>query len=358
MLTSLFSWLRHSCPKTTVRKPCSTSLRLEQLDDRLLPSASTVSAISVTHYGFTEHDLYEVNSQTQQVEYFQTADVNGPTYFYHNTFGAPYSGARIRAVSATLDPNTTYPEFFALDSYGTLYLHDINWTWHSLGGGYSEISATRDGHVFALDSVGQNLYYVDTAAHSTYLGSPNTRYYAYSWTIHDISASVDQFGQNVAYVAAIDGAIYMHVGSSSSAPWKLIDNSAYFNYVSAPQAGLGVFGLDNNGHVHEVLLQAHSYVSPSLGWVLYYTWNDRDVSYGDTYTAISADTDAAGNPEVYAIDYSSNLERISNAGPQWQAYNVTNVAGAGGGYHFFVTYGRYVFGNDPTLSNWIYFGTY
>src|SRR5205807_1039882 len=164
------NWFRGTRKSNPLSVHCPRRFRpqLEQLDERLVPSTLS-SAISFQYNGgwvsFTERDWYTVDQANGQVVEF--AGTNR-----YNLAGPK----NVFAVSASIDPNSGLSEVFALaapyanGNYGPLWLHDAN-GWHYFGGSYVDISATRDGHVYAVSLFGSSISYVDSYGISTDLGA-------------------------------------------------------------------------------------------------------------------------------------------------------------------------------------------
>src|SRR5262249_22228755 len=133
-------------------RPRPVRLQFEQLEDRMTPSAT--SAITTSHgpawFPWQTHDLYGIDPVSKQVVDFQTSTFGGST---RTALGGP---SNVRAVSASVDPNTGYAEVFAETWNLTLWRCDSHGTWTQLSDGaasslYGDISATRDGQVYAVN---------------------------------------------------------------------------------------------------------------------------------------------------------------------------------------------------------------
>jgi hypothetical protein len=333
-------------------RPLPRRLVLENLEDRLVPSTS--SAISIQQDSGTERDWFTVDRTSNQVVEFQGTtryDLAGPT--------------GVVAVSASYNPINGHGEVFALafdPVSGQQHLwSDTNAGWTPLGGDYSQISATRDGHVYALDQLGQGIFYLDESGTIKPLGAPAGGLNPYG---ESIAASVSGwFGNEVFAIGRNDGAIYVY---RENAPfsyldgWKRVDHSAYFLSLSATQNDT-VFATDNVLHLHQVtgfyVLLPYPYLPIS-----YYT--SQDISGGMRWWGgISADLDASGRDELYAIEAGTSNAYLYNQGTwTYKAYDAYEIAGADGGY-FYEVYAYWdgefpsyyqAYQYDPNAGFWTY----
>jgi hypothetical protein len=329
-------------------RPRTFRPQLEQLDDRLVPSTLS-SAISFRVYGdwysFTERDWYTVDRSTSQVVEF--AGTNR-----YNLAGPK----NVFAVSASIDPNSGFSEVFALTStygsnYGPLWLHDAN-GWHYFGGNYVDISANRDGHVYAVELFATNVRYLDSNGSGTDLGAPNGSvrvFYSYS----SIAASVGWLGDNEVFaISGADAAIYVN-SANASGQWRLVDNSARFNSLSAT-ANDTVFALTQfNSVVQET--EHYNFISKRL------YWTSQQISpWWENCWGISADTDSSGHDEVYVID-SNNYAYLANQGSwTWKDSDVVDIVGAGDGTFYDVNYygGSYSAYQWNPYYGWSYLGSH
>jgi hypothetical protein len=325
------NWFRsHRSTQPTSPRRRSVHLQIEQLHDRLLPSAS--SAISVLHAtGYnqttTEHDWYTIDQSTRHVVEFQETT-------RHNLPGGP---GFVFSVSATVGP-CGCAEAFALTNEaldgatpnGPLWLCDESGNWHVLGGDYYSISATRDGHVYAVSAAG-DVNYLDANGNAIDLGAPKPGVNLTAAPAAGVNGGgLFGTGNNV-FVIGKDQAIYVNGGSNSNA-WRLVDNSTSFATLSAPAANT-VFAVTGGGKLY----QETEHLGFN-GWYFTYSWSHQDISSGRTFAAsspISADLDASGNAEVYAIEAGTFNAYLYDQGSMTQKdSDVSDIAGAGGGYFY------------------------
>jgi hypothetical protein len=327
--------------------------QLEQLDERLVPSTAS-SAISFQVNGdwfnFTEHDWYTIDQTTSQVVEFTSThrdDLSGPK----NVF----------AVSASLDPKTGYQtsEVFALaslnpeDRYGPLWLRDRN-GWHDIGGSYTNISATRDGHVYAVTFLASTVDYLsDSYGSRIVMGVPNSGVEEGCFQ-HTIAASVGRYGQNEVFAIGKDGAIYVN---SDNAPgqWRLVDNHAPYYVSLSATANNTVFVLYYIDAFESAVYQEtedYNFVGKN------YYWTRTAISHaGEQCRDISADTDANGRDQVYVIDPYGTAYCYNPTifGRTAVAYGVYDIAGADGDYYYEVCYsGNYQAYQFNPYYGWIY----
>jgi hypothetical protein len=364
----ILSWFRRTFAASSVpARPHRVRLGLETLEDRLVPSAT--SAISAWHgagwFMWQTHDLYGIDPATKQVVDFQTSTFGGSS---RTALGGP---TNVQAVSASIDPNTGYAEVFAETWNWTLWRCDSHGKWTQLSDGapssvYGNISATRDGQVYAVNL--HNQYVELFHANGTYINLGNPE--GYLRTINGsgdgqgIAAGVDLVGGNEVFAIGQVGALYVYSFDGLWAnTWRLIDNTRLYTSVSAARDG-GVFAIFNG------IALWHWTEQPSwLGYPFTY-WSGQDISGGmggpnSTFWDISADTDANGQAEVYArimVSYNQfDLYRYDQGSWVKLDSNVSEVAGADGGYFFDVnpngpTTGTWAY--DPwTVGHWQYLGT-
>jgi hypothetical protein len=273
-------------------------------------------------------------------------------------------------LSATVGPKTGNGEVFfvntMLDSGGVsvasnLGVIDSAGTVHSLvgwgegdAGGWNwitGISATCDGHVYAAQvGVTDHVYYVDSNGSRTDLGmpkpglaTPHTDEGMYAQSL--LAASVGYFGGNEVFAIGADGYIYVNEGRPGD--WLLVDNTARFVSLSATPNDT-VFAVTSDGRLFQET--EHLYIIQRL---FYLSWSNQDISGGRTYSAnISADTDASGQDEIYAIEKGTNsLYLYDLGGWTYKDSDVFDVSGAGGGYFYDANYsdGNYdAYQYDPT----------
>jgi hypothetical protein len=326
--------------------------QVEQLDERLVPSGFG-SAISIQHnwglFGnWTERDWFTVDQATGHVVEFSGTsrrDLGGPGY--------------IEALSASVDPNGGFGEVFALRSLGgyngvgLLWLCDSGGNWHSLGGKYTSISATTDGHVYAVTENNTGVRYLDSSGNGMDLGTPTTGglYGAggagTGGTI--ITASVNWFGANEVFVIGNDAAIYVY-NAHASGQWRLVDNRAFFTSLSATPNDT-VFAVSGDGRLFQET--EHYRVGKLGGLGGYYYWTGQDISGGMTFSDVSADIDASGHDEAYAmqpmtddagdvIGYSTiyvyDEGTLTLKASSEFASTLVDFAPAGGGYYYEVAW--------------------
>jgi hypothetical protein len=369
----MLQWLSRPGRAAAARSARPVRLGLEQLDERLVPSATSAMTTdhliiigTIGHYHFIDvqyHDLYAIDQSSGQVVDFHD---NGSGSYTRTALGGP---TKVQNVSASIDPNTGYAEVFAVSwSDYSLWRCDSYGTWTKLGGGtptalYGFISATRDGQVFAVNDHDQHIDFFHANGSVTNLGNPEGLYRTIngSGNFDGIAASVDPYsGTDDVFAIGQYGALY--VGSSNGG-WQLIDNSRLYVGVAATPSG-GVFA-NQNGIAIFHWTEGRFYIFNH--WVTF--WSDQQVTTAGPpqvdYWEMSADTDAQGHDEVYArvsVGYMQfNLYRFDQGSSQVMDYNVSDVAAAGGGYFFDVN--PYpglneVWAYNPNSSSpWIYLGS-
>jgi hypothetical protein len=345
----ILNWLRLAFPsRPAARGRRAVRPQLERLDDRLVLSAT--SAITTTHqwggYSYTTHDLYAIDNYNRVLDY-------GTSPWGHSTIplGAP-PNTGVSDVSASVDPGTGNAEVFALGQDHRLYLCDPNGTWHNFGGSYKGLSATRDGQVYAVTSDGSDVRLVNGNGNATDLGAPDDGTGPYA--SRSIAASVGWFGGDEVFAIGGGGEIYVN-SAGSSGGWRLVDrfsgNSPSFQTLAGGPND-EVFALDSNGHLWQESEHFATY-----RWYGYFYWSHQDISGGLTYKALSADRDAAGNDEVYALTTDNTLYLHDQGSWQWRDSYVSAVSGADGGYFFDVNFGP-VWAYDPNAggSRWTRLG--
>jgi hypothetical protein len=326
---------------------------LEQLDDRLLPSTMS-SAIAIPHGGgIVERDWYTVDQATGKA-----VEVVDATRY---PLGGP---GNIVALSASVDPITGYGEVFALSTFKSqqlnfdahLWLCNSDGFWSYFGGDYKGISATRDGHVYAVTHDGAHVWYLNSDGNGFDLGAPNSG--SGPWAGPSLAASHGFFGGNEVFAIGANFAIYVNSssGRAGNSGWRLVDNSAKFGYLSASSNGPStVFARTWDPFAQgNKLYQETEHIVPGT-FNLY--WTHEDISAGRLYGDISADTDAEGNPEIYAIDV-TGLVLLYDKG-SWTAKTEPGssyyITGADAGYFFDVYYQNgqlHAWEYDPSWPGW------
>jgi hypothetical protein len=315
---------------------------LERLDDRLVPSVTASSAVTTG----TTHTLFVIDQATQQVTGYAT--VSG----YNAIAGKrAFGGPQVSEVSASIDPRTGQAEVYALGRDHSLWRMDSNAVWHSLGGSYKGISATRDGQVFAVTSDGSDVRLFNQADQPTDLGAPGGY-------VSDIAAGRDAyFGQDEVFALGPDNGVYVWNGDFVFGPyraWREIDAGS-FQTLSATQNGV-VFALDANGNLFQETESPYW-----ISGVEYFFWSRANISGGYAYKQISADVGANGYAEVYGLRLDNSLALYNQGSWRVKDYSVQEVSAADGGYFFDVNYyggsTDYVYAYDPQLSSpWVYLG--
>jgi hypothetical protein len=330
--------------------------QLEPLGDRIVPSSSvTSSAISIYHplgpYSYTERDWFALDLGANQVVEF-----SGTTR--HN-LGGPRN---VVALAASVDPATGSGEVFALarpDSFPPfpqqLWRCDSSGNWLQFSGGYygawnGTLSATRDGHVFALAWSSNDVLYLDSQGNAIDLGKPSP-----SFSPGTIAASVGWFGDNEVFVTGSSTNTLYVCPVSQPGAWQLVDNSHGISNLSATPDNT-LFALDSYHRLYQVT--EHFYMG-------YFYWTAQDISAGrqfDLSRGISADRDASGQDEVYAVEQGTNNLYLYDQGT-WtlKDTSVLDVDGADGGYFYDVNnYANLLYAylyNPDTYPHWSYLGS-
>jgi hypothetical protein len=331
LFRSLQSLSRRTQAAKVRRSDRKVQLRVESLEDRLVPSAS--SAISVLHatgqnQTTTEHDWYTVDQSTLQVVEFQETTRHnlpgGPNAFSLSASIGPCGCAEVFALQNNALDNST--------PHGPLWLADESGNWHNLGGDYYGISATHDGHVYAVATSG-SVFYLNSDGTGANLGAPavgvNLTAAPAAGRYHFFFSSSSY---NEVFVIGRDNAIYVNGGSNASS-WQLVDKSASFADLSASGANT-VFAVTSAGKLY----QETEHWSFNGIWFVG-SWSHQDISSGRTYTTqiqISADVDASGNPEVYAVEAATWHLYLYDQGTLTEKDSVVvrDVTGADGGYFY------------------------
>jgi hypothetical protein len=343
---------------SSAHRPRSFRPQVEQLDERLVPSnLGLSSAVSTQHSGalfghpvsWTEQDVYTIDGNTGQVVEYRTNVLFAGTHYQYN-LGGP---SNVFAVSATIDPQNSDAEVFALSlsSYqgtipvGNLWLCDPSGTWHELGGLFTGISATHDGHVYGVSSGNGDVWYADANNNGTDLGSPQTSSgtgVGENGSSSSLAASVSWFGGNEVFVLGKDNAIYVNAANTSGS-WQLVSNQATFIALSASTNDT-VFALTlpSNPYVGsgETLYEVTENARPGR-WLPILYWSPQAITGNGAPSLadaqISADTDTSGQAEVYVTDAQSNLY-LDDQGSWTETYDsgLYDMAAAGDGYLYAV----------------------
>jgi hypothetical protein len=338
--------------------------QLEQLDERLVPSTLS-SAISIPRtaslngslFHWTDRYWYSVDQSMTLVHAFKNSS-------YYD-FSGPPGPQRIFALSASIDPNSGAPECFALaysnslyySNWGELWLWDSSGGWNSLGfngpSGLTAISATHDGHVYAVTwEGGGHVYYVNSYGSGIDLGAPNPGVLLYAG--NSIAASVGRSGDNEVFAIGANHAIYVN-SSNTKGDWRLVDNNQFAslsatqnNTVFALTSGLAGGG---GGLLYQETEQ-YNFQTKSFYWTSQYIGGDR------YYTSISADTDTYGRDEVYGIDVHADAYLYNQGSWTLKDSDVYDIAAADGGYFYDVDYawGNYYGYQWSPSAGWQYLG--
>jgi hypothetical protein len=324
-LKSLRGFSSAARPTKPGRRPRSFRPQLEDLEGRqLLSGTSLISAISYNSYNpitntvQNHHALFAIDRTKQQVvEYVdQTRYALG--------------GPKVTDVSASIDQSFSIfghrPEVFALNTSGLLWRWAPSTGWLQLGGPtqFAEISATRDGQVYADTYLIHNttsVDLIDATGKTYYLGA----------NFYDVSAGRDASGRDEVFALGFDNHIYVNDAGTPTG-WQLVDGSRQFYRISATQHG-EVYALDTTGNLfQESLVTASVYMLVQPVSLTY--WSATQYAQGPFYS-ISADSADSTHDEVYTLDLSGNAYRI---GPQGGAVRVatgvSEIAGADGGWFY------------------------
>lgn len=311
---------------TSARHPRCFRPKLEQLDDRMLLATGS-SAISILHSSggssWTERDWY---TKDMGQHFLQAVEFQGTS---RRDLGGPW----VYRLSASIDPKTGSAEVFVLDTGYALWLCDSTGNWHSFGGKYNDIAATRDGHVYATDF--NHIHYLDSNGNGIDIGAPQPGLLGPHWQgINDsaLAASISFSGSNEVFALGSNLAIYVN---SANAPWhwQLVDDNAQFEALSAAPNDT-VFAVTTDGRIFE-----DTYAFHWLGNTGYFYWHSQDISWGMQYFYISADLDTSGRAEVYATGlYDNNAYRFDQGSWTQVDTGVFNIEGADGGYFYDVNY--------------------
>jgi hypothetical protein len=313
--------------------------QLEQLDERLVPSALSSALIAANG----EHCWYTVDMNTQHVVLYNywhniwgmvPLDMGQPQHGFDDS-GNSFTG-QIQAISASNDPQTGYPEVFVLAGKpgdniwlvgAPLWRCDFWGNWHYFGWAsrYLSISATTDGHVYAAhgpDGSKWTTSYLDSNGNGPNLGGQNVQ----------VAASHSSTGNEV---FAISSTSTLCVNSTNTpGQWQPVDDlvNDSFASLSATQDNT-VFAEAWSGKLYQESWDWH----PGGNWLQagYFAWTSHDISAGGAWGQMSADLDAQGRSEVYAMNNSGDLYLYDN-GWSWKASSVYDVSAAGGGVYYWV----------------------
>jgi hypothetical protein len=288
----------------------------------LASGVGNTSAMSWSPHGFgTQRTFYAIDANMfTTVEYLEGSSVR---YLY---------GPTITAVSASLyDPNDlSGSEVFALGADHATYVYNAT-GWHNLGGWARMLCAARDDHVFVIG--GDDAVYVNTS------GGNEATWQCLGGGVTAISVGADYSGADQVFAIGEDNHIYVHDGRAdpSARRWQLVDGTASFTQISATQQGT-VYALDRDGNLHHSYLDWGSFV---LSWV---NQAIAPAHRGQRFEALSADSQDAGDDEVYVIDASPLRAAYlyqSVGGWKWDpvAILVTDLSGADYGAFYFSRWG-------------------
>jgi hypothetical protein len=264
------------------------------------------SAVStVTWNNGQNSDLYAIDASTRQV-----IDLHSDP----NTVGAltPLGGPRnVTAVSAAANLDRL-PMVVALTADGSVYDYVTPFQspsyWNYLGSGFTAVSATHDGFIFAVDNYGNVLANGPYGPPSQWMniGTPGV-------AIQAISASRNGDGiynpyHEEVFALGNDGHIYLNRFDGNYNPgfWQTIDSSKTYSQISANDHNT-VYGL--SARDGQITKESERYSF----WGGFYYWSGQQLpAWGvwtplgglkEQYTQISAGTDRAGQDVVYAIDW-------------------------------------------------------
>src|SRR5262249_6156573 len=154
-----------------------------------------------------------------------------------NEIFLPAGPGRISDVSAGLGGGGV-AEVYVLAADHSVWVYNTD-AWRSLGGWASEISATRDGHVYAIGSDGKGYLNNDNGNAYTWqwLGAPTVSFvYGDGLRVTQSWASEISAGAGQVFAIGPDHAIYVDNGATPGS-WQLVDNARYFSKASATQDG-------------------------------------------------------------------------------------------------------------------------
>jgi len=145
------------------------------------------------------------------------------------------------------------------------------------------------------------------------------------------------------------GDIYVN-SANAKGQWSLVDRSPFFESLSAAPNNT-LFATDITGQLFEETETLQFIGEHRIGRIMYPiyrdVWQGQNISSGKTWWAtISADLDASGKAEVYAIA-DTGLNAPEGVGPAYlydqgiltsKDSTVADISGANGGYFYVVNY--------------------
>jgi hypothetical protein len=316
----------------------------EQLEERMVLSSSGVISSITAPSNLTY--VFAVGSNGQ-------VHVSANSPWYNISSG---TGVTFRQVSAGLDPSSSNGvDCYAIQSgtgnlwkFGRVTVHNwlggtsSYWTAVNLGGVCLQISATRNGECYVIGT-DHNVYFYNTA------GSSADAMGVWDGAVQ-ISAGVDQWGQDQVYILNTDGYVLRWYNSGNSWDWQADSHGQYLraNQISAGignnSTGVDLFYLDQINQVH-------------------YFNGSTDTALGDWDIQISAGLNQAGQPVCYAIGYNNALYELGTGRLQYTYRGgwMTQISGAQNDMVFVVGGNDQIWAIDPNdmwdqywgvASNW------
>jgi hypothetical protein len=302
----------------------------EQLEDRLVMSSSGVISSITAPNGQTCAFTVGSNGQVHMSQ-------NGP--WYNISY---WTGVSFRQVSAGLDPSSDNGvDCYAIESgngnlwkFGQVTTHNwlggssTYWTGVNLGGVCLQISATRNGECYVIGT-DHDVYLYNTA------GSSADAMGVWDGAVQ-ISAGVDQWGQDQVYILNTDGYVLRWYNSGNSWDWQA---DSHGNYLRANQVSAGI-GNNSTGVDLFYLDQVNG---------VHYFNGSTDTALGFWGIQISAGLNQAGQRECYALGYNNALYTL---GTGWQQITydggwMTQISGAQNDMVFVVGANDQIWANDP-----------